>query len=477
MMRFTKLLLVNAALLLLVDKVMGASGPLALHPDNPHYFLYRDKPTVLITSGEHYGAVLNEDFNYRKYLETLQKDGLNLTRTFTGAYLEPAGSFNIASNTLAPVAGAFICPWARSSTPGYANEGHKFDLTKWDRAYFRRLRDFMGQAEKRGVIVEVNLFCPFYEESQWKLSPQNAENNVNGIGAVARTNVYTLDKNGGLLPVQEAMVRKIVTELRNFDNVYYEICNEPYFGGVTMEWQHRIADVISDTEKSFRFRHLISQNIANRKALVQRPHGQISIFNFHYASPPDTVAMNYHLNKAIGDNETGFAGTNNFAYRREAWEFILAGGGLFNNLDYSFTVEHEDGTFLYPTNQPGGGNPGFRKEMRVLKEFIHGFDFIRMSPATNVLHGLPGELSGRVLAKSGKAYAIYLCQKGKSEWWGRTVSLELQLASGKYRVEWINTRSGMLQNREQRQHTSSRMQLSSPAFSEDIALRITSADG
>ena len=92
--------------------------PLALHPDNPHYFLFRGKPTVLITSGEHYGAVLNLDFNYVRYLDALQADGLNLTRTFSGAYVEPAGAFNIARNTLAPVQGRFIAPWARSSVPG-----------------------------------------------------------------------------------------------------------------------------------------------------------------------------------------------------------------------------------------------------------------------------------------------------------------------------------------------------------------------
>jgi hypothetical protein len=57
--------------------------PIALHPENPHYFLYEDKATILITSGEHYGAVLNQDFNYVTYLEALSKDGLNLTRTFT----------------------------------------------------------------------------------------------------------------------------------------------------------------------------------------------------------------------------------------------------------------------------------------------------------------------------------------------------------------------------------------------------------
>src|SRR5207249_11153273 len=145
---------------------------------------------------------------------------------------------------------------------------------------------------------------PMYEESQWRLSPQNAINNVNGVGNVARTNVYALDKNDGLIAVQETMVRKIVTELNGFDNVYYEICNEPYFGGVTLEWQHHIADVISDTERTLGVRHLISQNIANQKAKVQNPHPAVSIFNFHYASPPDAVAMNYRLDKVIGDNET-----------------------------------------------------------------------------------------------------------------------------------------------------------------------------
>src|SRR5262245_40429924 len=48
--------------------------PLKLHPANPHYFLFRGKPTVLITSGEHYGAVLNSDFDYKVYLDTLQKE-------------------------------------------------------------------------------------------------------------------------------------------------------------------------------------------------------------------------------------------------------------------------------------------------------------------------------------------------------------------------------------------------------------------
>ncbi len=84
--------------------------PIELHPDNPHYFLWRGQATVLITSGEHYGAVLNRDFDYKKYLKTLESLGFNLTRTFSGAYCEPVGAFKITNNTLAPAKNRLICP-------------------------------------------------------------------------------------------------------------------------------------------------------------------------------------------------------------------------------------------------------------------------------------------------------------------------------------------------------------------------------
>jgi len=138
-----------------------SAQPLSLHPENPHYFQYSGKPTIIITSGEHYGAVLNLDFDYKKYLQTLAKDRLNNTRVFAGSYVEPQGAFNIERNTLAPGENKFIAPWARSSTPGYPNGGNKFDLSKWDEKYFARLKDFMTEADKNGVIVEMNLFCPF----------------------------------------------------------------------------------------------------------------------------------------------------------------------------------------------------------------------------------------------------------------------------------------------------------------------------
>ncbi|HXG48455.1 MAG TPA: PA14 domain-containing protein [Methylomirabilota bacterium] len=404
--------------LLLGTTLSLAAAPISLHPDNPHYFLWRGKPTFLLTSGEHYGAVVNLDFDFRRYLDTLAADGLNNTRTFSGTYLEPEGAFNIARNTLAPATGRFICPWARSDQPGFAAGGNKFDLTRWDEAYFARLREFVAYADQKGVVVEFTFFCPMYEDKQWRLSPMNAQNNVNGLGAIGRNDVHTLDRNGGLLAVQEALTRKLVTELNPFDNVMFEICNEPYFGGVTMAWQHHMADVMVETERSLPKKHLITQNIANNQAKIERPHPAVSVFNFHYATPPDTVALNYGLNKVIGDNETGFRGTNNAPYRTEGWDFLLAGGGLYNNLDYSFTVGHEDGTFVYPASQPGGGNPGLRRELRALRDFMAGLDFIRMRPDNSVIKGgVPVGGSARALVQPGKAVAVYIRNEGSTGPW------------------------------------------------------------
>jgi hypothetical protein len=310
---------------------------------------------------------------------------------------------------MAPAPGRYIAPWARSATGGYANGGNKFDLSKWDESYFRRLKDFIAQASERGIIVEVNLFCPFYSDAQWKLSSFNSNNNVNGLGNVGRFDVYTLDKHGGLLEIQERFVRKIVAELKDFDNIFYEICNEPYATSIPMNWQERIVDVIVDAEKSLPAKHLISLNISNGSQKIENAHSAVSIFNFHYATPPDAVALNYGLNKVIGDNETGFRGVSDDPYRMEAWDFIVAGGGLYNNLDYSFTVGHEDGTFAYPDTQPGGGTASLRKQLRILCDFIYGFDFVRMSPDNSIIKGgVPDGMTARALVERGKAYAIYL---------------------------------------------------------------------
>jgi hypothetical protein len=447
--------------------------PLALHPDNPHYFLFRGKPAVLLTSGEHYGAVLNRDFDYVPYLDELRARGFNLTRTFSGTYREVPGSFHIIDNPLAPKADRWLCPWARSAEPGAGDGGTKFDLEKWDPAYFERLRDFVAQAGKRGIVVELGLFCTIYDEPLWRINPQNPANNRQGIGPSSRLDVYTA-RDPKLLAVQEALVRKIAAELRDADNVYFEVCNEPYFGGVTRAWTDRIIATLVDAESGGP-RHLISQNIANFSAEVRDPNPHVSVFNFHYAAPPQVVAVNYRLNKALADDETGFRGPDDLPYRTEGWDFLLAGGAVYSNLDYSFTPRHPDGT-LRVTTSPGGGGLRLRKELQVLKRFVDSLDFVHMKPdnsvikggrVTAVLAGNPAEarVTARALVQPGKAYAVYV--RG-----GTRAELSLEMPAGKYRAEWVDTKTGAVAKSEDIDHGGSTRRLESPEYADDVALRV-----
>jgi len=82
------------------DSGGAARKPIGVHSDNPHYYLFHGKPTVLITSAEHYGAVVNEEFDYVAYLDALSSYGLNYTRIYPGYLFEPIGKFG-KGNTLA----------------------------------------------------------------------------------------------------------------------------------------------------------------------------------------------------------------------------------------------------------------------------------------------------------------------------------------------------------------------------------------
>jgi hypothetical protein len=447
----------------------AADKPLSLHPENPHYFLFRGKPAVLVTSGEHYGAVLNLDFDYVPYLDELKERKFNLTRTFSGTYCEDPSAFSIVDNTLAPAPKRFLCPWAR--------DGVKFDLKRYDNAYFARLKDFVAQAGERGVVVELALFCAIYDDKLWDLSPMKADNNVNGVGNGGRLNPYT-GKDKELTGLQEALVRKIVAELKDYDNVYYEICNEPYFGGVAKEWNDRMAAVIADAEKDLPARHLIAQNISNGSTKVEKPNPNVGVLNFHYCAPPDAVALNYGLNRAVGFDETGFLKTADLPYRTQGWDFFLAGGAVYSNLDYSYSITHPDGSAKVTTS-PGGGGPELRKQLTVLKEFMDGLDFVRMKPDNAVVKGgtvtsrLSGEAAAakeakttvRALAEHGKAYAVYV--KG-----GVRAELSLELPRGVYKAEWVNTKTGAVDKAEDFDHAGGVRTLVSPAYDEDIALRI-----
>ncbi len=433
--------------------------PIQLHPKNPHYFLYKGKPLALITSAEHYGALINLDFDYQKYLEALSAEGMNYTRIFTGTYYEIQGeSFGIKKNTLAPNKDKICTPWVTTITNSSA--GLKYDLSKWNENYFKRLKDFMTIAAKYDIIVEVTLFSSIYRDEHWDINPQNPKNTINLTESITRFEAQTLN-NGKLLSYQIDFVKKMVNELNKYDNFFFEIQNEPWSdNGIpmynimnkedlnpkdwefkadfateeVMRWQERLVSVIKKEERKLNKKHLIAQNYTNFKAPIPRVNEDISIINFHYAWP-EAVSWNYHYDKIIGFDETGFAGSGDEVYRRQAWQFMLSGGGLYNNLDYSFYIGNEDG--LAENDAPGGGGKALRKQLKILADFLHSFQLQKLSPNQGCIESSKG-LIPYILSDQNTTYAIYLRAIGI-----KNTILELTTGDGNFRAQILDPISGL----------------------------------
>jgi hypothetical protein len=465
--------------------------PIREHPDNPHYYLFRSRPTVLITSAEHYGAVMNRAFDYNAYLDALKSHGLNYTRIYPAAFIEPEGTFH-PENTLAPKSEDLIQPWARSQTPGYGSGGNRFDLDSWDPAYFRRLNDFLAQADARGIVVEVCFFNA-QNRGSWPLSPLNWKNNIQGEGRSDYNGVQTL-KHPDLVRRQEQFVRRIVQEVNSFDNVILEICDEPFSYGTPRDlagpWIGHLVEVVKQTEANLPQKHLLGQQIQGRIGgpvdFTADPRVSVIVTQYIWETPDEQLggmkALDYlyDRNKPIDLNETGYyplaswyEGDKAGDVRVEAWEFMVGGGSSFNNLNGMYKVRD-------PAGKAAENAPVLRT-MQSLKQFIEGFDFLRMRPDRSfVAAGMPAGTHYRAISEPGKQYALYHHHSRLKPYVYKVIPGEYQerliidLPAGTYRADWIDPPTGAVLDTEAFTHPGGHRSVSTPKHTVDIALRVKS---
>ncbi|MDQ6671048.1 MAG: hypothetical protein M3069_09905 [Chloroflexota bacterium] len=417
---------------------MGAE-PIRIHPGDAKLFLFRGRPRVLICATEHYGSVVNRAFDFARYLDDAAERGQTLTRLFLlfrelQTARNPHSSLKVDSPD-------YVAPWPRTG-PGLALDGEpRFNLDQWNDEFFARLDRFLTLASERDIVVEVTLFSNSYADPIWALNPLRSDNNLTGVGQVEWPD-YTSLSDAGLFARQADYVRRVVQATHRFDNIYYEICNEPG-GGVDGHvqatdvdtWQRAIAAVLREEEGRLRTRHLLSwsQAFAYRDgAALQELDASFAdpafdVVNVHPLPDVSLSGRTYQLGKFMGkqlqlgevldfcravtalakpcsldeDNTASLYRDEDgwTIHRKRAWVATLS-GCHYDYIDFSIVAGQEAGTEL--------SRRTIRSWMQHLTTFVHTRDLVSGQPGIDWLRDVPASVLVATFGVVGVEYVGYL---------------------------------------------------------------------
>ena len=419
-----------------------------IHPQNPKIFEFRGEQRVLLCATEHYGAVINRAFRYERYLEDAAAREQTLTRLFT-LFRELQTALNPHS-TCKPESPDFVTPFRRTG-PGNARDGEpRYDLSQWNDEYFERLHGFLGLASQHAIIVEVVLFSNTYNDEVWNLNPLHPRNNVNlDADKPIRWQDYLSGRHEELLHWQQAHARRIVEQTNQYDNVIYEICNEP--GAFRSEdlpgvdevnaWQSRMIELVREVEKDKANQHLIAGQQAflmdtdfEQPAEASFAELDFDIVNIHplpgtwfggrsydmgafmskqlkLEAVRDFALATYGEAKPLNYDEdnvaTRYLDPEGWTVQRKrAWTTLMS-GAHYDMIDFSILPHLETGT--------SASQQCIRSWMGYLSTFIHSVDLLRARPLTGWLQRHPDDTVASALAVEGEDYCIYLADGRERE--------------------------------------------------------------
>lgn len=473
--------------------------------ENPHYFSYNGKPLLLITSDHHYGAVIDMDFDFGEYLNYLGDNGMNLTRIYPGGMFEPPDKYQ-KGNPLGPLPGRQLLPWKRTTIAGASpllaeagKPSYKYDLDKWEPEYFKRLKAFVLLASKKNIIVEIAFFNGMYADC-WPLNAMYHGNNTQNAGRYEMQDcgLFTTNdpRNQSVIKYQKQYIKKIVSELNSFDNIIFDICDEPSLQGLPdgniivhpdsliIPWINIMKDAFTESEKSLPKKHLLGQTVQNLSPDLSGEKW-CEWLPTEYVRPAEkALNLDYMRNKPIVDVETNYFGmslTKNVysadAVRMEGWWFILGGGAGLINLNGDFHRGNEEGGEISRTE--------IVPQKRILKSFMDSLDLAGLTRFFN-FHISSSVTGISALSEPGKQYAIYLYHGSPDKEWGCSFIPEPSnyndtlvinsVPAGKYRIEWIEPSSGIVKESRTIKWDGGNLRMTSPSYMLDMAMKMKLSD-
>jgi hypothetical protein len=429
--------------------VLGApaAGPLSRLPANPRYFTDGSGKAIYLT-GSHTWANFATDqgstyppaaFDYEGYLGFLLAHHHNFFRGWV---------WDLAYSVQGSNGGPFYWnpfPWLRTG-PGQATDGRlKFDLNKFDPAYFDRLRARVIAARDRGIYVSVMLFQAYalqFNRNEKDGYPLDGRNNINRVDAGTGYAANTLEIPA-VTAKQEEYVRKVIDTMNDLDNVLYEIANEAVASAT--KWQYHMIDFIHLYEKTKPKQHPVGMTFQYKGGSVEElfasPADWISPDCSHGYKPDPPAATGRKVMIVDTDHGYGWQALKKDGPRVQqawVWKNLLRGNQTLFMDPYLAKIAGPN----TGRNSPGGTNP---------KEPYFGltpdpyWDTIRVAMGRartyaekiNLAAATPrGELSSTAycLANPGSEYLVY--NPGESK------SFTLSMTGGAYEFEWYNPTTG-----------------------------------
>jgi hypothetical protein len=432
------------------------SGP--LRPSrNPNYFEDAGGTPIILCGSHswntlqdwgHHGTVRELDFG--AFVHFLAAHGHNFTLLWCVELPKFRGL--PSTQTSPPDFTVSPHPWKRTG-PGLATDGGlKFDLTKFDQAYFERLRARVQALRGAGIYAGVYLFTGEFL-LRFRCSsdgyPFSGPNNVNGVddgyrggSPATAVSAVSMAAPNAITDLQDTYVKRTVDTLNDLSNVLWIVSEEAPSNSTW--WNNHLISLVRAYEKGKRYQHPIGYG-----ALANPPDSIL------YNSDADWVAPSAWLSPArsrgtgqppckvnVNDSDHSYFGMWNDTpqkNRNYAWENFTNGNQVLFMDPYLVHYPREKRNLCASPVNGIGGRPdlrweNFRNNLGYILRYSRKLDLANVAPMRSL------SSTQHCLAKTssvGAEYLVYAPSGGSF-----TMDLSAMPSSRKLAVEWFNPATG-----------------------------------
>ena len=442
------------------------------YSQNPSYWQYNGRPILLLGGSDRDNIFqwTGDGTKLTDHLDLLKNCGGNYIRCTMSSRAYTSDGYR----------------WDLLPYP-FAKVDGKYDLRQWNEEYWHKLRAFLRETKKRGIMVQLEFWDRWNESGDsrnarlgWYDSPWNPNNNStydwadSPLLSPGKTDFYNIfhyaavKKDPVLLPLQERFVEKVIDEVidnRN-DHVLFQVDNESGIGDETLEpdpYWARFArqyaaskdagDIFVCSSRRFHwptpYQATTFQDWGNPEVRVPLVN---AAFNFSDISQNNGVSGQRQYDNILWYRSRVLAHGARPINHVKCYHFNWPIGGSFGRDRMSPTDAEAGAKFWravfagaasirfhrHTPTRPAGLREGFglapegQRHLRSMREFVDAVHVFRMNPRNDLL-------SQRVtneaycLAEPGRQYAIFFTGEGD----GRA-QIELAPSKRSFELRWLD---------------------------------------